>query len=477
MSRAGVPEPALDAWAAHAVEQACRALPGADAEVSVDRNRVGLTRFANSVIHQNVAEDVVVASVRVHHDGRTCAGTATIVDERDLDALVTRTVDAVVAAPLDHGWPGVAPPVSIGESRSAADGDVSPASRAEAVRAFVDGAGGLETAGFCRTSTWTGAFANSAGHAVSGAASECSLSGIARAGTSSVTSLGTPSGRADGLARWAPIRLDDLDVTALGRRAAAKALAWSDPVELPPGRYEVVLEPTAVADVIETLAVAGFNGKAVNERRSFVRVGEAQFDPSITLIDDPVVLGYTYDAEATPRTRLALVTAGVTHAVTHDRRTAAEAGASSTGHAGSARFAFGPTARHAGFVPSDEDAVADEVDGPAADTSVAELVADVDRGILVSDLWYTRLLDPRSLAVTGLTRNGVWLIERGVITKPVRNFRFTQSYAQALLPGNVLGVGSVATPVPGDTYTATSPRWSCPALHLASWNFTGGASG
>jgi predicted Zn-dependent protease len=87
------------------------------------------------------------------------------------------------------------------------------------------------------------------------------------------------------------------------------------------------------------------------------------------------------------------------------------------------------------------------------------------------------MLDPRTLAITGLTRNGLWLIEDGHVTTPLRNFRFTQSYAKALMPGNVKGVGRTATPVPGDTYTATSPRWSCPALHLAEWNFTGGASG
>ena len=108
---------------------------------------------------------------------------------------------------------------------------------------------------------------------------------------------------------------------------------------------------------------------------------------------------------------------------------------------------------------------------------MAELVAGVSRGVLVSDFWYTRLLDPRTLAITGLTRNGIWLIEDGELAGPLRNFRFTQSYAQALMPGNVKGVGRTATPMPGDTYTATSPRWSCPALHLASWNFTGGASG
>ena len=120
---------------------------------------------------------------------------------------------------------------------------------------------------------------------------------------------------------------------------------------------------------------------------------------------------------------------------------------------------------------------ADEIDGPIADASVAELVAGVERGVLVSDFWYTRMLDSRTLAITGLTRNGVWLIENGEVTKPLRNFRFTQSYAQALMPGNVLAIGRTVTPLPGDTYMATAPRWSCPALRLASWNFTGGASG
>ena len=97
--------------------------------------------------------------------------------------------------------------------------------------------------------------------------------------------------------------------------------------------------------------------------------------------------------------------------------------------------------------------------------------------MLVSDLWYTRVLDPRTLAVTGLTRNGVWLIEDGTVTSALRNFRFTQSYAQALMPGAVRGIGRAASAIPGDSYVAISPRWTAPPLHLASWNFTGGASG
>ena len=92
----------------------------------------------------------------------------------------------------------------------------------------------------------------------------------------------------------------------------------------------------------------------------------------------------------------------------------------------------------------------------------------------MTDHWYTRVLDPKTLVVTGLTRNGVWLIENGEITRPVRNLRFTQSYPQALAPDAVCGIGTSAAPgVAG--WDAAS--YAAPALHLAAWNFTGGASG
>ena len=453
------------ALARAALDRTAAALTGADVEVSVDRNQLALTRFANSVIHQNVAEDVTNVGIQVHHDGRTAATAATITADGELAALVARAVEAVRSAPADPGWAGLAPRADVETGPALQADQASPAERAHVVRAFVDGAGGLETAGYCRTNVWTGAFVNSAGQSATGEAFECGLSGIAR------------RDGADGLARHAPATLAELDGHALGARAAAKARAWADPIELAPGRYEVVLEPTAVADILESLAVAGFNGKAVNEQRSFVRVGEAQFDPAITLLDDPLAVGQNYDDQGTPRRALTMVDAGTTVALTHDRRSAAEAGTVSTGHAGPATAVWGPFARHLTLAGSPGGSPVSEVEGAAADSSVAALVADVGRGLLVSDLWYTRMLDQRTLAVTGLTRNGLWLIEDGQVTTPLRNFRFTQSYAQALMPGNVLAVGTAVTSLPGDTYTATTPRWSCPALGLASWNFTGGASG
>ena len=447
------------------LERVLTASPDADAEVSVDRSSAALTRFANSVIHQNVAEDVLHISIRVHVDGRTASAGSTVTGDEGIASLAERTLAAAAVAPLDAGWPGVAPPEPLGPLApiDAATRDASPEDRAAQVKAFVDAAGGLETAGYCRTHHWRGGFANSAGQALAAEHADVGLAGIAR------------RDGFDGSARLASGRLADIDGAVLGARAAAKANAAIDPVELPPDRYEVVLEPSAVADLLENLSYYGFNAKAVAEQRSFVRVGDAQFDSLLMLADDAPAAGVPWDADGTPTRRVPLVDAGTSVGLTHDRRTAAAAGATSTGN-GVGSVSFGALANHLVLAGAGGDD-ATEVDGPVVDSATAALVADVARGVLVSDFWYTRAIDPRALSLTGLTRNGVWLIEDGEVTRALRNFRFTQSYAQALMPGAVLGVGAVATALPGDTYSATMPWWTAPALRLASWNFTGGASG
>jgi predicted Zn-dependent protease len=438
---------------------------GGEAEVSVSREELGLTRFANSRIHQNVADVAVTVRLRLHLNGRTAAGTTSRTDPDGLRQLVERTIAAARLSPPDPGWPGLAPPAALTVSGTA-DGsvvDASPDDRAVRVRSFVDGAGGLTTAGYCRTRYTTVAFANSAGQSAEGSGTEAVLDGIARLEG------------ADGVARASGTGLSAVDGEVLGARAAAKARAATDPVELPPGRYQVVLEPTAVLDVLRCLGIYGFAGRAVNERRSFAHVGQAQLDPSVTLVDDPIAaqaVGLPFDAEGTPKRRVELVAAGVTLAVAHDRRTAAEAGTASTGHA-LTDGSFGPMPGNLRLLTAGGARVS-EVDGPPADSDVAELVTGVDRGVLVTDHWYTRVLDPRTLVVTGLTRNGVWLIEGGELVAPVRNMRFTQSYPQALGPGAVLGIGRHGIALPS-SYEDSSTI--APALRLASWNFTGGASG
>ncbi len=144
-------------------------LPGAEVSVQVDRHRLALTRFANSVIHQNVAEDATTMRLVVHLDGRTASGSTSVVSSDDVRSLVERVADAVRVAPADPSWPGLAPAAEAGPATGVdlATAGATPADRAEVVRGFVDGAEGLETAGYCRTNHWTGAFASSSGQSVS----------------------------------------------------------------------------------------------------------------------------------------------------------------------------------------------------------------------------------------------------------------------------------------------------------------------
>jgi predicted Zn-dependent protease len=447
------------------VDLVTKSTPSAEVEVSVDTTSLALTRFANSMIHQNVADETTTVRLVTHVDGRTVTATTTVTGDDALREFADRTLDAARLAPLDPGWPGLAPAAKLSTAGTVDDAiaNASPADRADRIRAFVDAAGGLTTAGYCRTRHTRAAFANSAGQAVSGATAEIAMDGIARTASS------------DGSARHASAYLSDVDGAKLGARAAAKARAGDGAAELPPGRYEVVLEPTAVADVLQALAMFGFDGKGVNERRSFLVAGEQQMDPAITFVDDavsPGMIGLPFDDEGTPRQVTPIVEHGRTVGPVQSRRTAREAGTESTGNGGGGSFgAFAFNLMLRPLAGNDE---VSEVDGPAADSTVAALVANVSRGILVTDHWYTRVLDPRTLVMTGLTRNGVWLIENGEIAQPLRNFRFTQSYPQALGPGVVLGVGTHSRAVPNN-YSVASFR--CPALHLASWNFTGGASG
>jgi predicted Zn-dependent protease len=455
--------------------------PGAEAEAGTYHAAEALTRFANSVIHQNVADATTTVRLRLHLDGRTAAGSTTVTDTAGLTALVERTIAAARLTPPDDAWAGVAPAQPLHEDPGGFDEETAratPEERAIRVRDFVRAAGGLETAGYCRTSYRSGAFANSAGQAVEGRVAEAGMDGIAR------------DGGADGVARLAVSRLAGLDGAVLGRRAAAKARAAGRPVELPPGRYEVVLEPDAVVDVLDNLSTFGFNGRAYARRQSFAEIGAAQFDPAVTIVDEPLGRpgqpspGLPFDSEGTPRRYLVMVRDGTTLAVTHDRRSAAEVGAVSTGHASPASPTWGPFASHlrleasevpypAGPSPAGVGADDPDAAGPTA-ASARPLVAQIERGLLITDFWYTRVLDQKSLVITGLTRNGVWLVEDGEVTAAVGNMRFTQSYPQALGPGAVRGVGPVGVAVPGRW---SGVRYVAPALHLASWNLTGNASG
>jgi predicted Zn-dependent protease len=425
----------------------------ADAEVNADVGTSALTRFANSFIHQNVSEDTAEVSLRVAVDGRVSNSTTTTTSPEALVSFVDATLATAAQQPVDGDWPGFGGPVDQSdiEHWDEATAEADPMDRAEAVRAFVDAGDGLVAAGYCQTEVHGLAYGNTQGRRAEGRFTTAIVDGIHQ----------TPTSAGSGHA--AAVALGSIDAAAVGALAAQRARDSAVPFDVKPGEYEVVLSPECVATIAVFLDAYGFNAKVAQEGMSFAEPGESQFDSSIDVWDDatdPRALNVAFDVEGTPKRRVDLVRSGETVSLLHDRRTAAKAGVASTGHATPGGDVFGPFGANV-FVG-------------AGDQSVAGLIASVDRGIYVATFNYCRVLDPKSLVVTGLTRNGTFMIENGQITGAVTSMRFTQSFVTALGPGRVGGIGNDERFADSEFGPALV---HAPSMHLASWNFTGGAEG
>lgn len=425
----------------------------AEAQVRAAHVDHGLTRFANSRIHQHVGEVTASVDLRLSRDGRIASASTSRLTEQGLLDLVEATLAQVAVTPVDPDDPGLVPPHEVARLDHVDPSTMraTPDDRAEVVAGFVSAGRQFDAAGFCETSSTQAAYANSAGHRAADAATHAVCNGIHRRGATA------------GMAHRESRGLADLDGAAIGQASVRLAARAVDPVDLDPGPMPVLLGPEAVATLAVFLGLYGFNARAVAEGRSFVQLGQQQFDPAFHLRDDVTDARNTsvgFDAEGTARQRLDLIRDGVSSALAHDRRTAAAAGTTSTGHHVPGSEVFGP-------VPTDL------VVTPGS-ASPADLVAGMERGLLVTSFNYCRVLDPRTLVVTGLTRNGTFLVEDGELGPAVGNLRFTQSFVQALAPGQVRGVGE------DDRYAMNefdAGMTIVPSLALAAWNFTGGAEG
>ena len=426
----------------------------ANGEVSVVKTTNSLTRFANSFIHQNVSDVVTSVELTLESEGRFAHSSTQRTTEEALDTLISNTLEAAAASPLSEKFPGFAPQAAVPslDHHDPSTATATPTDRAEVVKAFVDAGDGLEAAGFCETIEFLTAYANTEGQRATGELTRAVVDGIHRTTSSA------------GKGHQTSLRFSDLDGAAAGARAVAKARAAQDPFDLDPGRYEVILEPNAVGTIAVFLGVYGFNGLAVAEGRSFATIGDAMFDTSISLRNDPThpeAIGFPYDVEGTPTRPTELVERGTVVGHVHDRTTAKAMGLSSTGNAA-------PRAqRTLGVVP-----VNLFID--PGDMTRDDMIASVERGLLVTEFNYCRVLDPLTVGMTGLTRNGTFLIENGSVAGAVTNLRFTQSVVAALEPGNVLGVESDSRLSDSEFGVGFT---HVPSLHLGEWNFTGGAGG
>jgi PmbA protein len=398
------------------VADAARALGIADAEAIIAAGSSALTRFANNAIHQNVAERSGYLSVRVQIDGRTARATTNRLD----DASIRRVVEESVALtklqepdpallPLSATSFPSGPPVSRFHEATA---QVAPIERAQAVAEAIGivESLGQTAAGIYSTSDAVFALLNTNGVFAYYPETMAQFSITAIAADSS------------GWAKGSACSHHDLDPAGLARTAAGKAHSSREPIELPPGAYTVILEPAAVLDLAGQM-FGDFSATAITDGRSFLRdrIGEKLFGDNVTIYDDtyhPLQAGAPFDGEGVPRLKLSLVDNGVVRDVAFCRQAAHAAGVEPTGH---------------GFpLPNEYGEAPMNIVIAGGATPVEDMIATTARGILVTRLWYIREVDPYEKIMTGMTRDGTFLVEDGRISRGVRNFRFNQALPEML---------------------------------------------
>lgn len=425
---------------------------GAEGEALFTAHDAALTRFANSRIHQNVAERDASLRMRIVREGRTGVATTNLLDEEGLREVVARaTATASLATANPNGAP-LADPIA-----STADPDLGfftatdhadPELRAAGARAVIAAgdAAHLESSGAFSTEMGTLAVANSRGMWNTHSVTQAKLLTVM---------MGT-----DGASGYAQAFAPDvraIDPAAIGEEAADKAIRSHEAVDLEPGEYPVVLEEYAVATILEYLSWMGFSALSVEEGRSFMELGSQIMGPNVTIWDDgtdPSGLPSALDYEGVPKRRVDLILSGVANAVVHDTATALRAGTTSTGHGLPAPNAFGPMAWNLFMAPGSS---AKEV-----------MVSGIERGVWVTRFHYVNIIHSRRGILTGMTKDGTFLIEEGRVTRPIRNLRFTQSIPEAF--SAIEAIGSDTRLVAAE-YSGINAR--VPALRIARFSFTG----
>jgi PmbA protein len=452
--------------AADIFDRARKSSSADELEVLFSGGRFALTRFANNTIHQNVAEENHVVSVRSAFGSRTARAITNKLDDESLRQVVKASENL---AKVQHPDPDLlhvpAPQEAFGNAGGPSipsrhfeeTAAITPELRADGVHKIVGVAHrhSITAAGvFSSTESFEGIF-NSRG------LSEWHTQTSAEV---SVTMLAADS------SGWQKANSPDvsmIDPFRLAEMAAKKSADSAHPREIPAGKYTVILEPAAVLDIVGFM-FWDYSGMAILDQRSFLtgRIGKQLFGENITICDDvthPLQAGSPFDGEGMRRRRVELVENGVVRRVVYARATAERMKRS--GHADN----VGPVeATGHGFALPNEigemplNIVFAPVDDPK---TVEQMIADTDRGVLVTRLWYIREVEPFEKMLTGMTRDGTFLIENGRVQGGVRNFRFNESLIHMLT-----NVEQMSHPVRSSG--EESFDMVVPAMKVRDFNFT-----
>jgi predicted Zn-dependent protease len=436
--------------------------PGDGAQATVTSERSLLLRFARSRPTQATSLSDITLELTAVRDGHV--GSATT-NRTDADALreCARAADAAArAAAAAAGAVGSYPGLPAPARAHTHDGHDPETARLDPAAGGAALTTAFEVAASHRVEAhgaWTAAEVETA------VASSAGVAATDRVTDSlyKVTCI-APGGRS-GYATQAAPSSTVLDLRSVADRAAGKSAGSEAPAKLEPGEYPVVLEPQAVGDLLNWLGMLAFNGLAYADECSALcgRLGTRVVTPSINLSDSPRYPGTlprAFDAEGVPKAPLPLIQDGVAARVVHDTRSAALVGARSTGHA------LAPAGTGDG--PSPTNLVM--VGGGAADE--AELCRPIERGVYVTRLWYTNAVRPKETLLTGLTRDGTFLIEDGQVTRPLHDLRFTDRVLDILSRVQDLGARTVLASE-GEFYGRRfATGVVCPPLRAESMRFT-----
>ncbi len=419
-------------------------------EVTISSTDAALTRFANNEIHQNVSERDVSVTVRAGAGKRYGVSSTNDLSDGGLEAAAQHAFATANALPETEGWMPLPQP---GETtrinaHSVATVEFGPMQRAAGVRLICRKSRdqGLSAAGAFRVDNLGLTVANSHGlfaHRVTTTAELLT-----------VVSGSDSSGHAGRLA----VNVDEIDPEVVADEAIAKAVQGRNPRRIEPGQYEVVLEHYAVSDILDFLSFVTFGALNVQEGRSAMSrlIGERIMGANVSIYDDPLDpagVVRAFDYEGVGARRVDIVEHGIAKSPVYDRRTALKEEKASTGHGLPQMFStFGPMATNLFMT--------------AGDASREDLIRSVKRGILITRFWYTRVVHPLTVHMTGMTRDGAFLIENGEVVAPVKNLRFTESYIEVLNRVDMIGkerrlVKEMLS------YNIV------PALKIHDWHFTG----
>ena len=413
-----------------------------DAAVSLQSSLESHARMADNRITTSGRADDVEITATAWVGRRRGSTTGNDSGAAALKQMAEEAVQIARVSPVHREYVPTLGPVEYPESRgfASATADIDLAARAAGLAAVIAA---------CRAANVTGAAFHTARASASAAAtangnrryfqsSEAGFSLTAR--SEDGTGAGYYSGDHFDLAR--------LDAKHIAEQAVGKAVRSRQPKPIEPGTFSVILEPQAVADLIGFLTNS-LDARTADEGRSAfsgkegkTRVGEKLFNERISLYSDPMHVdlpAVPATGEGVPASRLSLIKAGVLENLQYSRYWAQERKRE-------------PTAGPVNYI----------MESSQPPTSMDDMIKGMERGLLISRFWYVRLVDPRTIGLTGLTRDGLWWIDKGRVSHPVRNLRFNQSVLAMLAPWNVEAIG---------TPRRLSPLM-VPALKLGAFTFT-----